>query len=248
MNKFVVLLLISFGVWGIGSAQANIFFNDDFSYADGSLITNSGGLWIDHSGTVGQMQVFGGQAIVSGANTEDVHRNAGVTMGAGDTWYAGFDVTVSGPVGTVYFAHFLEGTTFFGGRVWITSPTSGGDFAFGLSGGSSLDQTWATDGSFGSTYRLVVSYDYDSGATQLWVDPATEGDTSLTSTTGFANDAMTSFAFRESSNPSTEAIDNLTLANTFQEALTGVAVPEPSIIALSAVGGLAFLLAMRRKR
>ena len=47
------------------------------TYADGSLITNSGGLWIHHSGTAGQMQVTGGETIVSGANSEDVHRVAG---------------------------------------------------------------------------------------------------------------------------------------------------------------------------
>lgn len=239
-NTSLLALLSAFAVGS--SAHATIFFNDTFSYPDGSLTTNSGGLWINHSGTAGQMQVSAGQAIVSGSNSEDAHRNLGAAAGAGETLFAGFDVTVSGGVGTVYFAHFLEeNTTHFGGRVFLTSPTSGGDFAFGLSGGSSLDQTWASDGTFDVNYRLVVSYDYDSGAAQLWVNPTSQSDTSITSTTGFATDPFNSFALREASNSSTETIDNLTIANSFQEALTGSPVPEPSTMAMTALGGFVFL-------
>jgi hypothetical protein len=247
MKKILIALTIGAA---LGTAQAGIFFTDSFSYPDGSLVTNSGGLWATHSGTAGQMQVTGGQAIVSGANSEDVHRDTGTTMGAGDIWYAGFDVTVSGTeTAPVYFAHFITGASTFGSRVFITSPASGGDFAFALSGTSSVDQTWASDSTFGVTYRLVASYNYDTGAAQLWLNPSSESDTSLTSVNGFANDAFTGFAFREASNGSTESIDNITIANTFSEALTGVAVPEPSTLAMAASGGLALLgLGFKRRK
>lgn len=246
MKRFLFALTIGAA---LSTAQATISFTDTFGYPDGSLTTESGGLWVTHSGTAGQMQVTGGQAIVSGSLGEDVHR-IGTPVGAGETLYAGFDVTVTGGAGPVYFAHFMEdGTTFYGGRIFVTSPTSGGDFAFGLSGTSTLNQTWASDSAFGTTYRLVVSYDYDSGAAQLWVNPTLESDPSITAANGFASDPFDSFALREASNSSTEAIDNLTLATSFQEALTGVAVPEPSTMAVVALGGFALLsLACKRRK
>ena len=228
----------------LSAAQATVFYNEPFSYPDGDLTTQSGGLWVAHSGIgVGPVQVTSGQAILAqGVGSEDVNRDTGSVMGVGDIWYAGFDVTVTGSAAatTTYFAHFLQSSSIFGGRVFVTAPTSGGDFAFGLSGGSSsVHAVWATDGTYGTSYHLVVSYAYDTGDCNLWVDPTDPnlvGDTYI-SDTGFAGDTMYGFALRQSSGNTTEAIDNLVVYG----------VPEPGTLGLFVLGGLSLLgLKMRR--
>lgn len=231
------------------AAQATIFYNETFSYPDGDLTTVSGGLWVAHSGAgVRPIQVSSGTiSLIQGPSGEDVNRDTGSVMGAGDTWYAGFDVNVTGGSTAVYFAHFLQSSSAFGGRVFVTPPTSGGDFAFGLSStSSSFQSAWPSDSAFGTTYRVVVSYDFTSQGSALWVDPTQQSDPSITAA-GTFSDAMYGFAFRQGSGDSTEVIDNLVVANDFMEALTGVAVPEPGTMSLCLLGGLALLGARLRR-
>jgi hypothetical protein len=241
MKKLILAAVM--GV-ALNAAQATIYYNETFSYPDGNLTNSSGNLWITHSGTT-QVGVTDGKAILSGANSADVHRDTGVAMGAGDVWYAGFDLTVSQVSGSIYFAHFLMGASTFGGKVMATTPSSGGDYRLGVSGisGTSVTNMWATDSDYGTTYRVVVSYNYDTGYSQLWIDPTQQSDTSLLSQ-GFATDEMTSFALRQATPANASTIDNLIVATTFNEAL---GVPEPSSVALSVLGGFA-LLGLRARR
>ena len=48
-------------------------FSDNFNYPNGSIITNSGFVWTNHSGTVGEMQVTNYQLQVTDHQSEDVH-------------------------------------------------------------------------------------------------------------------------------------------------------------------------------
>jgi hypothetical protein len=244
--KSPLLILLSMTM-SIGLAHGSSLIVDTFDYSDGSLTTNSGGLWTAHSGAGAKsIQVSSGVVTLqqSTGSGEDVNRNTGLAMGTGDKWYAGFDVTVTGSSAPVYFAHFLEGSSIFQARTFVTTPTSTGDFTLGLGTGSSATSTWSTDLSFGVSYRVVVSYDYDSKISQLWVNPALETDPSISVTAGFS-DEITSFAFRQASptTANTQLIDNLSVATTFGEALV---VPEPSTFALGGFGLLALLMARRR--
>lgn len=224
---------------------ATVFYNETFSYSDGVLTSASGGLWAAHSGTNSYpVTVSSGTiSLVQGSGTrEDVHRSTGTAMGLGDTWYAGFDVTVSGGNTTVYFAHFLLGTSYFGSRVFVTTPPGGsGDFTFGIGGATSPHAVWPVALSYNTTYRLVVSYDYDTGAGYLWVNPAQQSDPSIYTTNYIAN-AFTAFAFRQASGNSTQVIDNLVVGTSFIEV-----VPEPATAALAALCGLGVVLFRRRK-
>ena len=225
------------------TTQAAIFFNETFTYPNGSLTTNSGGLWAPHSGGgVLSIQTTGGQAILAqgGGTREDLNRTTGSTLGAGQTWYAGFDVTVSGSVtGSVYFAHFLQSSSIFGGRVFVTNSPTGGDFRFALSSSSGTAQSiWSSDADLDSTYRLVVSYDFNTGNSQLWVNPSLQSDPSIIAT-GISSNAMYGFALRQGTGDSSaQALDNLIVATHFSEALTGIAVPEPSSMALAFAAGI----------
>ncbi len=69
--KKVVLFVIAFIGWQTLSPGA-VLFSDSFSYANGSLTTNSGFTWITHSGTTGQTQVASGKVQLLFSQGEDV--------------------------------------------------------------------------------------------------------------------------------------------------------------------------------
>lgn len=219
-------------------------FVEDFSYPDGSLTSVSGGNWGTHSGTAGQVQVSSGAiTLVQGSQSEDVSRNWGGALGAGETVFFGFDVSMTGggSVTDGYFAHVKNSGTFFSSRIWVTGGNAGGDYTYGFSSGSSLGSgaEWASDFSYGSTQRVIASYDFDSGEINMWIDANSMGDTHLT-LTGFAGDLMEAIAFREASGNTTQTIDNLRVGTTFASV-----VPTPGAAALVGFAGLA---AVRRRR
>lgn len=242
------------------SASAALFYNETFSYPDGNLVGNGG--WANHSGTGTFIQVSSGTvSTTSGSGSrEDANRTTGSTLGQGETWYAGFDLTEIAPAAALteeYFAHFLQGTSNFTARTYITTPTAGGDYTLGIVGGSNTPPVkWGTDLTFGTKYRVVVSYTLDpdndpmtqDSFAKLWVNPVNEASTSITKVANFSN-AVTAFALRQGSATAagTQVIDNLAVATTFDEALTGIAIPEPATLSLLALAGVAVFGGARRR-
>jgi hypothetical protein len=231
-------------------ANATVLTFDNFDYPDGSLVPNGG--WVSHSGTAGDLLVSSGKAVVQhGVPSEDANKPFGPVSGA---VYFGIDFSVDdlgGPyTGTdnEYFAHFSDGGTFnFSGRLDVVPPTGAGDFSVGIaSTGSTADATWATDLTFGTTYRAIVRYDQDSNQAQLWINAALPTDTSiLGADLADPGLAATAFALRQSDSSPNETIrvDGLVVGTTFADVVT--AVPEPGTLALLAFGGVSLL---RRRR
>jgi hypothetical protein len=248
MKKIVVLSVLSLFIVGIPQSRASILYSDNFnSFSDGNLVGQ--GSWTAHSGAGSIPVLVSGGAISlnqGSGSREDVNVPVGATMGVGDTWYYAFDATVSGGSTAVYFAMFMQGTSNFEGKLFI-EPFTGYDFTFGISGGSETVVNWGSGLTFGTDYRVVVSFNYDTKFSQLWVNPVSMASPSISTTGNFQN-AATAFAFRQAAGNSSQVIDNLVVATSFQEAFTGVAVPEPSTFALAIAGGLACLAALRRKQ
>ncbi len=227
-----VAALIMFAI--ASTADATLFYNEQFNYADGDLVNGTNGpftpsppFWAAHSGTGTFVQVSSGTiSTTSGSGSrQDVNLPTLATLGEGETWYAGFDLTLDGTSFTLtgaaqeYFAHFLQGTGSFGSRVYVTAPKSGGDYSLGLVGASdtSLEAFWGSDLNFGQQYCVEVSYTLDStngSYAKLWVNPVTESSTSITSGANF-NNAFTAFAFRQggTAGSGTQIIDNLRSRN-----------------------------------
>ncbi len=96
----------------VGAPHAVELGFDNFDYADGSLVANSAGAWVSHSGTAGDLLVASGQVVVQhGTPSEDA--NYPFTAQTTGVVFAGFDFTVnsaSAIPGTdnEYFAHFKD--------------------------------------------------------------------------------------------------------------------------------------------
>jgi hypothetical protein len=221
--KTRVLVAIAVCAFGFGSANAAEIMHDNFNYADGSLVPNGG--WANHSGTPGDLLVASGKVVVEhGLPSEDA--NVAFTAVAGNIYYGiDFSVTAAGPItGTdhEYFAHFKDDTTFnFAARLDVVVPSGGGDYSVGIaSDESTADATWATDLTFGVTYRAVVRYDQDANIAELWIDAALETDTSiLGEDRADPGDVVSSFALRQSDSDLNETVlvDNLCVGTTFAD-------------------------------
>jgi hypothetical protein len=222
-NKlFVGILAVAVAVT---AAYAATLMTDDFTYPDGSLSGQGG--WIDHSGTTGQMQVFGGEVYVKGTDSEDVNKSF-AAQAIDATTYACFTLRVppvitGGPVtGSNYFAHLKDTGTGFRSRVYVRPPASGGDFTIGLSSSSSSRSPlidWPSDLSYDTSYRIVHNYDATTGIATLWIDPVDETSASIVGLNPQAEPAVavSAYAWRQSTHDATAIVDKLSAGQAWDE-------------------------------
>ncbi|MEQ8211616.1 MAG: PEP-CTERM sorting domain-containing protein [Lacipirellulaceae bacterium] len=235
-NLFAALCGVA--VLAVGQANAATLVDEDFSYADGSLVPNGG--WANHSGTAGDLLVSSGQAVVQhGTPSED----ANIQFATQDSGIltATFDITVEDSDDQLtgsdfeYFAHFFtQGSFNFRSRVDVVAPSGGGDYTLGISSsGSTADATLLVDFDFGDTVPVEITFDFATGTASL-----TAGGSTITGDPGATGQSLDAFGLRQSdsSNNETVIVDNLVIT----------AIPEPTSLVLFALG--AFGLVTSRKR
>jgi len=245
MHKKAILTLI--GISSVCSLSAAITpFSESFSYTNGNLVGN--GTWAAHSGTTSPVQVTSGAIILAqgGGSREDVNRSFGA-LAAGETVFASFTFSVTGgpAVTSTYFAHFLLAPSFFRSRIYVNAIT-GGDYTLAFGNGSNIEATSTTALTFGTTYTAITSYDFDTGAASLWINPTSITSPSISATANILNigTAVTSFAFRQAAGNTTQTIDNLVVGDSFASV-----IPEPSsAAALAGMFALAGVMLRRRRR
>jgi hypothetical protein len=214
-NYFLTLLITLISAVSFGQ----VILAENFTYADGSLVGNS--TWENVSGTAGDFLVASGKAVVQhGTPSEDV--KIPFTSVAGDV-FAGFDFSVDdlgspygGGTDFEYFTHFG-----FKARMDIKTGTNGGDFTVGISSATSTaEATWATDLTFGQTYRAIIKFDQVTGTAKLWINPTASTDTSISGTDAGAA-TIVSFDLRQSDSQVNETVrvDNLMIGQTFANVL-----------------------------
>lgn len=233
MKNFVLALAVVALV--ATPSYGSLLMNEPFTYANGNLVPNGG--WTNHSGTGSFIQVNAGVAqLAQGSGSrEDAHRVFGPATG---TLYSAFDVTVDNANEAVYFAHLMIGaSTTFRSRVWVMpDPQGAGDFTLAISDTSTLGSQvpWGSGLDFGTTYRVVHSYDLATGATNMWIDQASEAGTSVAAVISSTVEAVNAFALRQAGGTSTQAIDNACVATTYNEAYN--CIPEPGTALLLGLG------------
>jgi hypothetical protein len=230
-------------------AHATLILSNSFAYADGALITVSAGsplgVWTNHSGTSGQVDVSGGVVNLTQAEAEDV--SSGLPGGPYSTGklYASFKVNFSalpGGNGT-YFFHFRDlTTTDFRGKVFATATNSpAGSFRLGVAvGGQNNPALIPSDLSTNAEYKVVLRYDLATTNATLWLNPTSEASVinraDAIDGPSTVEYPMYSVCFRQSGTTpgmGTLTLDDLLIGTTFADVQTiGGA---PSISGLAAV-------------
>jgi hypothetical protein len=226
------------------SPDVGVVLADDFSYPDGSVVTNSSSFWSTHSGTPGQMQVLGGRLILDAANTEDVNAfltNYPYAASGGYVFYARFIVnyatlpTASG-VGE-YFAHFKSFTTDFRARVFATTNGAApGTYRLGIANGGFVTTVFPQDLQTNRDYVVITRYNVaTANDSALWVDPVSESSPHVTASDLSSPVTIYSYAFRENTGIGALKVDDLKIASTFSAVLTNLA-PSPVPLQITRVG------------
>jgi len=243
MKQFFILLALASVLFVCNQVQASVLYSDPLTAPPlnaGNLVGQDG--WTAHSGTANQIQVGGlGATLVQGSGSREDANVAFTPISAGQTYYFGFDVVVTGGNSNAYFAHFKDAGTGidFTVRTFVTPSTNGGDFTFGLSpAGGSPEQTWATGLAFGQTYRVVGAYSADTRLNRLWVDPTSEGSTSLSAIDPAAA-AVAAFALRQAGGNSTQLVSNVSVGTTWDSVMPNPGTNPPVITSFDPVSGAA---------
>jgi hypothetical protein len=211
--------------------SAGVVLHEPFDYSDGSLTTNSGGLWNTHSGTIpGQTRIAGAVLQLRSAQTEDVNARligSPYATGHGTVLFASFNMNFSSlPNNDAdYFAHFRESGGFQHGRVYVsTTNMPAGVFRLGIGNtASSITNvaTLAQDLSTGASYLVVVRYNVDTGISTLWLNPGSESSPSVSASDDADPAAIGSFAFRQSGGIGSSTIDDLNIGLSFADVVPG---------------------------
>ena len=218
---------------------AALLLSDSFSYPDGPLVTVSGGVWVHHSGSVtGEVTVASDRVFLSEANTEDVNTSlAGQPYPASGTtnvFYASFTMKFTSlpSGGGTYFAHFKNSSSTFRARIWaLTGGAAPGKFRLGISStsGSVISATNSTDLSLNTDYTVVTRLVNSNSVSTLWINPASENDSSISTSESASAFTVVSYALRENTGEGALNMDNLRVGTSFADVYSSGSGQSPAI-------------------
>jgi hypothetical protein len=232
-----ILLTIALSTVAITSIRADLIWFEPFNYTSGQhIVTSSTNLWVQNTGLTDDIVNNGRLENASGAplsRTGDVERRIAATAGSPYTngqqvTYASYIINCTNfPSSSsfTYHFHFVSLANGFLGKL------------FTLTTSASLPNTWriAASGSANTpsanlnidlatnvNYQIVQAYDPINALTKIWVNPVSSNDVCVTSTDLVSGTPTNGwFQSRQSTDGNFFAtIDNLSLATTFDEALT----------------------------
>jgi len=208
------------------SAPAATFLYEPFNYADGSLVTNSAGVWTTHSGATGQVAVVSGRAFITDTNSEDVGTALSqlFTSVSNATLYARFTINCSKLPSSSgeYFVHFKSAasTTFRAKIFALTQGATNGTFRVGIANVTNGPAAvLALDLPTNTTHTLVLRYDVAGDLSTLWVNPSAETDPSATDTNAGTTITVGAFALRQAAGIGAWFIDDILVGTNFNDVL-----------------------------
>ncbi|GJM27095.1 MAG: hypothetical protein DHS20C16_35100 [Phycisphaerae bacterium] len=242
------------------TANAALHWSDGFDYADGELTVYdgtgadvSGGVWTPRGGTGFPTAVIvdSGEAILRQGNpaSEDVSRSV-PALAAGQTLYASFTFSVEDLRGGTESFDADQSYPFhldFRSRVHLLDGTDANSFTLGLAGTSGApDGIWGSDLAFDTYHQVIVSYEFDTGISEMWVNPVNMASASVTSASppgGGLDTVDLRQDFINDGNGGDHGVVSVDAAAAGSD--FGSVLPEPASLALLALGGVTVL---RRRR
>lgn len=223
--------------------STNVIFIEPFDYPNGSLVTNSGFLWDNRSGTDGQCQATNGQLQITADQSEDPIApliGAPYAKGAGTVLYAGFKARflTLPPAKPGSFAHFASGS-YLRARLYAgTSNAAPNCFRLAVANQADADAVQLPiDLPTNTTCTIVTRYDLDAATTTLWVNPAAESDPGISATDPQTPVTLSSYAFRQAADiGATMLLDDLRVGLSFA-AVTSQPGPNFGPLAIERSGG-----------
>lgn len=216
-------------------AEANVLLDEPFNYANGNLVGVAGSTWLAHSGAgTTPVAVDSTRAVIVGGtgSREDVSKlipgQPFTIGGATPTLYASFVLNCSAlpnEVGT-YFAHFQRTTNIFRARIWAsTTGAAAGTYRLSIgnaTAGSAASGQLAQDLSPNTNYRVVLRYSVATGASTLWVNPASEASPGADAEDVPSTTNIERFGFRQGfsgtdGSSGTMQVDNLLIGTQFSD-------------------------------
>lgn len=262
----ILSLAIVAAVSAIPSAQAAIYFADNFAtFADGNLVGQGGYTQVGTISTL-PLQVSNGRVLIPGgqtANNQDAVRLIDpVAPVAGNSVYVGALLTItSAPTSADGSSYFLaiRSNTFDNGRIVARqSSTDSSKFSLGIRATGQTGNTFVfgSELDYGTDYVVIMAIDFVNGTSNdvfsLYVNPVSTiraNNTVYASVVNAATDmddyrGVTISQFASTTLTTAGAsIGALAMTNDFGDAVQ--AVPEPATMAVLGLGALAL---MRRRR
>jgi len=224
------------------SPSLSVILYDGFDYEGGSLLTNSGFLWGNRSGTLGECQVVNGQLRLSANQTEDVVAllaGGPYGKGKGTVLYASFKARLlSLPRSTPgYFAHFTDGSV-ARGRIWAAvSWALPGCFRLFVSNGGGTNTMLNANLSTNATYTVVTRYDIERATTTLWVNPVAESGPRVTAADVQTAVPISGYGFRQDADiGATILVDELRVGLSFESVVAALQREAP-LLRIERAGG-----------
>ena len=231
---------------GAGNVGAEALVHDQFT-TDGVLngmipSPGPGAAWNAGSATgINAVQVTSGEVVLiqtdGGTNGEDV-ANVFSDRATNATTYSRFDFRLpSADNGTLasdpdvigegaYFIS-LRGTSAsmsLRARFGVLAPVGASGYRAAINADNSNladGAAWPVDLAFDTTYRAIISYDAGLGESRLWINPLNEASSSVADP-GAAGTVINRVIVRQNDDyAGKQLVDNLVVATTFAEALSG---------------------------
>ncbi len=213
-----------------------------FSYQDGAIVGAPGSPWVYNTGTAGTMLVTNGSLELSTGRTEDIAAPLSriLTNTIDVAAYASFRIRVLNPPATngAYVAHFTASGSLGNhrGRVWLslTNTSAPGKVRIGIgntSGSTAATAPWPAELDTNVVYRVVTRIDLSTGTSTLWIDPASEGDPSVTDTTVVGAQGISHFGFRQATGEGVSRVDDLRVGTSFDDVAGTNSPPAISAVA-----------------
>ncbi len=216
--------------------SAEMLLFDPFEYDDGSVVSNSAGLWYNRSGIEGQTQVVAGEIPLLITQTEDISialPGGPYAVSNHTVLYASFRMRLPGlpKKATGPFAHFGSGNSMLGRLYVSTTNATSGRFRMLVSNGGGVPVGLNQDLESNTDLRVVLRYNIDLGQACLWVNPQSEQDQSAWADDSIDPTRISSFGFRQGSDMGGDlVVDDLRIGLSFAAVSSGHVPPVTRII------------------